>query len=815
MNRKFSVPRRLQALSSSKVSLRGQVTRGQAPRGQAPRGRVLHGFLLGGALCALLMICAIGFWSLTDPAGLADDSLLAGYTQSARLFDRQGVLLRERVNGSGERANWVPLAEAGFVAQAVLAAEDARFFSHFGVDPLALLRAGIWYLQGAERPSGASTITMQLARILQSYPRTLDGKYLQIVHALKLERRFSKAQILEAYLNRAAFGPGLTGAGAAAAAYFDKTPAELSLGEAALLAGLLQGPVAYNPRLNSLAAEQRRQYVLQRMVANGMVEGAAAATAAGSQTQLSSLQPNATTIKAGHFGDYVLSLGVTGEVRTTLNYGLQAKVEALVAQHTDQFKLEGIGNAAVVVLDVASGDILSMVGSANWHDDTEGSVNGALAQRQPGSTLKPFAYELAFESGYSPATVLPDIETEYLGNDRTLYIPQNYSQSFRGPVLASTALAYSMNIPAIALVREVGLAPFLKRLQDLGFKSLSQNKDFYGLGLVLGNGEVSLLELATAYASLARGGWYAPPRALLDASPVTSQKIMDDHAVWQITAILSDEYTRTRAFGAANPLILGFPVAIKTGTSNNWRDTWVIGYTRDLVVAVWAGNFSAQPSNQMSGSSGAGPLFVKVMRLALAELGLEARLPDAVENMRRLAVCSESGQIPGPYCTTTSLVDLQLEHDVGTCTVHQRVVIDVRNGLIAAPGCPARFRQEKVVSMLPPEYDEWQESIGRVPPPREVSALAGAGSALALSIVRPRNNDVYVVEPGYERRTQTLEFKALSVSSIGRCTWIVDGKTVGSSPWPFTFSWPLDPGKHSLIVRQGTNESNAVTFEVR
>jgi penicillin-binding protein 1C len=757
-------------------------------------------FLAGGSLLVLRV------WILLTPVDA--QGLRAAFMPSTRVFDRNGTLLREAVNAEGERAQHVDLRGVDPVlVDAILASEDSLFRSHGGIDWIAAFRAMVTNGASGRTVSGASTITMQLARLIWAQPRTVPGKLRQAMDALRLEARLTKDEILEQYLNLAPFGPGCQGVEAASQRFLGKSSAHLGVSEAALLAGMIQAPSLYDPERHPDEARLRRNWVLRRMRETGRISPREYAAAV--------VEPlpavhGVDVIKAGHFTDYVLSLTPQrSDITTTLDWHLQESVQALVTEHVRRYAPLGITNAAAVILDNASGGILAMVGSKGYLVGDTGFVNGALALRQPGSTLKPFAYALAFEKGWSPASMLADIETEYVSNDRTLYLPRNYSRTFRGPVLAKEALASSLNIPAIRLVQQVGINDFLQKLRDLGFSSLDRTADYYGLGLVLGNGEVSLLQLAGAYAALARGGDYIEPSPF--PGQRTGLRVFTTEAAWLTTSILGDESMRIQAFGAHTPLLVGYPMAIKTGTSGNWRDSWTAGYTTEFTIAVWSGDFEASPMNQVSGSTGAGPLFNSIARLMGVRLGHVPTLPEAPPGIERILVCAESGDAPGPACPRRMIVAVKAGSVRKPCTMHSLVRIDARTGAPAVVSTPAAFVSTRVAYDLPAEFAVWLKDSGKYSlPPRVV-----AGRPTDLSITSPRPGDIYIVEPGYDRSRQSIELAALSRRKVPSVDWYVDGTLVAAAEWPYTASWVLARGTHVAVARAGDAKSLPVRFEVR
>jgi penicillin-binding protein 1C len=750
------------------------------------------------------------------PAGLLERA-----PGGVRLLDREGRPLREAcAPGRREpcaRGEWRPLAELSpLLREATIAAEDARFHEHRGVDGVAVLRAAARNLWERRIASGASTLTMQLARLLRPHPRTLGGKLGEVVDARRLERLLDKRAILEQYLNRAPYGAGTVGAEAASQRYFGKPCTRLELAEAALLAGLPKAPSELNPLRFPEAALARRRYVLDRLLARGRISELEHRRAVARPLALNAAAERAAP-SALHFTDLVLAIHpARTTLRTSLDLELQLDVEGAARAQVRALAGAGATNAAVVVVDNRRCAVRAMVGSVDYWSRAGGAVNGALARRQPGSTLKPFTYALAFERGATPASVVADVETRYGEADGRLFVPRNFAGGTSGPVLMGDALGRSLNIPAVRVARSVGVPALLARLRELGLTSLDREPAHYGLGLTLGNGEVSLFELAGAYAALARGGLACGRLALLEEEPPPpARRVFSETVSYLVGAELSRESVRVAAFGAANALMLGFPVAVKTGTSNDWRDSWVIGYTPEHTVAVWVGNFSGRPMSGVSGASGAGPLFHEVMRRVPR---VKPGAPRPPASVAEILVCARSGHRPGPHCRELRSVRVQADRVAGArCDWHRALRVDLRNGLLASERCPARHVAPRVFEVLPPEYAAWQVSHPAAAPPRRYSPLcpAPAGAPARLAVTFPRPGELFLLEPGYAARTQTLELRAEVEGAVGEVAWFVDGARVARSRWPWSASWPLRPGAHTVEAEAGGTRTAPVPFEVR
>ncbi|MBN2441276.1 MAG: penicillin-binding protein 1C [Spirochaetales bacterium] len=743
----------------------------------------------------------------------------SGYADSWRIYARDGRLLREAVNKDGSRSQWADQEIISpLVIDATIAVEDERFYSHSGIDWIAMGRAILQNLSAGENVSGASTITMQLARLMYDLPHSLDGKILQIIDALRIEHSVDKKTILLNYLNRSPYGNGAIGIEAASYCYFGKPSMHLSLAEAALLAGLPNGPSKYNPLTNFSLAKKRQAFVLFRLMESGKI----------TQEDYSRGLSEALTFYSGkekleamHFTDYIMSQHPPpGDVSTTLDLDLNTQVEDIVRDHVRTLAAGGLTNASVVILDNKTGAILSMVGSVNYWDGDNGAVNGAVSLRQPGSTLKPFTYALAFERGFSPVTVIADIKTQYIDNNGDIYIPRNYSDKYYGPVLMAEALGRSLNVSAIRIANMIGVSSLLDTLKEAGFTSLHKDADFYGLGLTLGNGEVTLLELAQGYALFPRKGIPCKAEAVtsLLTPPDDKKLLFSEQVCFLITDILSNEQLRIRAFGPLNPLLLPFPMAIKTGTSSNWRDNWVVGYTEEITIAVWAGDFKGSPMNQVSGAIGAGPLFRKIALLANNHLSLTPGTSAPPPGVQKIVICKLSGGIPSEYCTDyASWYVIKDEEKRPFCHVHKKVAIDIRNGLLASSKCPSHFTEDVIGVYLDPGYAEWQSENGYHPPPTRYSPLCMPDEIAvdALVITHPQEHDIFIIEPGYNPETQSLELKGEADPPVGEIEWIVDKRLVATAPWPYSASWQLKKGKHTLYMKSGDKKSDTVVFEVR
>jgi penicillin-binding protein 1C len=576
--------------------------------------------------------------------------------QTTRLYDRNGALIAELWDEG--RRTWVGLDRISkHLIDATIATEDASFYENAGVDPGRIIAAALRNTQAGEVTSGASTITMQLARNLflgpeQRYDQTMDRKMLEAGLAQELTALFSKDELLEMYFNLLNYGHLAYGPEAASQVYFGKRAADLTPAEATLLAGLPQRPADFDLFTDFDAAKARQRVVLDMLVRHDYLTEAAADALFAQPVKLNP-KPDQTVNLAPHFVQYVqdaLGARLDGavikrsgfQITTTLDLPTQNLAQTLVKKRVAELKpTYDLTNAALVALKPGRNEIVVMVGSADFYDKAiAGQVNVTISPRQPGSAIKPVLYATAIsDTLISPATVLWDIPVTYTVGAGTTYAPVNYDGKFHGPVTVRTALANSLNVPAVKLLDGVTVERMLTAARGMGIRSLSRSRDWYGLSLTLGGGEITLLELTGAFATLANGGQYVAPTpvlALRDSlgRPValpgltTPQPIqaVSPAAAFLVTDILSDNAARTPLFGPNSPLKLSKPAAAKTGTTTDFRDNWTVGYTRHLIAGVWAGNSDGHPMKNTTGLTGAAPLWHDFMEATLADSALLARL---------------------------------------------------------------------------------------------------------------------------------------------------------------------------------------------
>ncbi|MDD8026376.1 MAG: penicillin-binding protein 1C [Acidobacteriota bacterium] len=744
---------------------------------------------LAAAAAGALLLAALGslYWPIPKKR------LDPGPVVSLRITDRDGGLLREVLSDEGGRCRWVGLADISpFLLQATVSSEDKSFFSHPGIDVAAVARAFFQNLRGRRIVSGASTITQQVIRNIWRFRRTVPAKIREAWLAVRLDHTLSKEGILLQYLNRISYGNQAFGIEAASRLYFDKPSSGLSLAESAFLAAVPRAPTVLNPYRAFAGVKRRQEEILRRMHGLGYVDAAALERALREPI---GLRPAAERFRAPHFCDWILSRVPTderpriAEIRTTLDAGLQAKVEALIRNSLARLERKGVTNAAAVVMDNVSGDVLAMAGSRDFFDaGHDGQVNGALAPRQPGSTLKPITYGLGLERGLTAATILEDDPTPF-ATPGGAFTPENYDESFHGAIRLRSALASSYNVPAVAVLQALGPDLLYAKLRELGFAGLKQPPGFYGVGLTLGNAEATLLELVRAYAALAREGVYRGERSILRTTgkdgkiregepPVPPRRVFTSVSAYIITSILSDRDARIPSFGYLSPLNLPFAAAAKTGTSKDFRDNWTIGYTPSVTVGVWAGDFSGKPMQSVSGVTGAGPLFRDILQLAAAERPAGSFVEPA--GIVRAEICPLSGLRPGPRCA------------------------GIIREVFAAGTEPDKT--------CPLTHAQAASGAGRGP--------AGVGThvpASGLAVLSPADGDVFKLDPVLRGEFQSIRLRAVLAEGFrtGVVEWWVNGEKIGESGPPYGLAWRLKPGSYTIKARARSDSGPAESPPVR
>ncbi len=776
--------------------------------------------------------------------------------ETTRILDRNGDLLYEILDPNAGRRTYVTLDKISpALVAATIATEDKDYYNHPGYDLLAILRA-IWqnYTTG-DTVSGASTITQQLARSFLLTPeeqaqRTYLRKAREIILAAEITRRYSKDEILELYLNEIYYGNLSYGIEAAAETYFGTTADKLTLSQAAFLAGLPQSPAVYDIYTNRDITLARDQQVLTLLVQDSYEQNCIKVSnstepicidptlAAKAAVEIRNTNFPAPTInmRYPHWVNYVRSQleasyqaqdiyrsGFT--IYTTLDPTLQDFAQQLVTNQVASLVSSNASDGALIAIKPSTGEILAMVGSADYYNTAiAGQVNMAVSEtRQPGSAIKPINYVAAFEKGWTPATLIWDVPSEFPpsgdpNDPRPPYIPNNYDHKFHGPVTVRTALSNSFNVPAVKTLQFVGVYGdhgMIAMAKRFGFTSL--NRDDYGLSLTLGGGDVSLLEMAGAFSVFANGGVRVPPVSILKivdhqgnvvyqyTPPQGGQIISPEHS-YLITSILSDNQARSWMFGTNSVLNLPFPVAAKTGTTNDFRDNWTLGYTPDLVSGVWVGNADYTPMVNTTGLSGAAPIWSQFMQTAVPYVSGGHPTPfNRPAGIVDKIICTMSGAEPSNWCKGGQRSEVfaadQLPLPAGQ-DLRRQVALDTWTGLEASPACNDFTDQQIVINVGDPWARKW------------------FGSKDGRTWL---NNNGFPVPPVYapDRECNSndphpaLQLNVNEGNVISQPTLAIQGTanaTGGFKSWRLEFGLGNNPGNWTILAQSDQSVSNAFMF---
>ena len=747
---------------------------------------------------ALLGMTAFGVW-----LALPKPQLLDGVSFSRYVRDRNGKLLRVTLTSDQKYRIWTPLKEISpSLIDATLRYEDKYYRHHFGVNPIALVRSVLNLLPGGAH-SGASTITMQLARLrYHLHTRTLTGKFVQIIRALELERHYSKNEILEAYLNLAPYGRNIEGVGAASQIYFDKTAARLTTPESISLSVIPQSPsrrAMFVDRDNrSLNAAQDNWYGRARID----IEESARMFSARAQAERIFFAP--------HFVQQVVaSARDRNEIVTTLDLAKQQLIERRIADYVRTNRNRGIQNAAALLIDRRTMDVLAQVGSADFSNaEIQGQVDGTRASRSPGSALKPFVYALALEQGLiHPLSILSDAPHSFAD-----YNPENFDREFVGPIRASDALARSRNLPAVELASQLHHPTLYEFLRGAGVK-LPRSEALYGLALPLGGAEVTMEDLVRLYAALANNGELRPLRRT-SGDPIAQRgrSIMMPEA-----AFLTLEMLNLPRPEIGYPDRSG-PVFWKTGTSHGFRDAWSIAVFNHYVLAVWVGNFDGRANATFVGRKAAAPLLFQIidsLRATWPEPN-EPHLPPPGANLKRVSFCAISGDLPGKYCTQ------QIEgwfipgiSPIQTCDVHQEVLVDAASGLRVARDDGTRQLRREVYEFWPTELLSIFRRAGvprKLPPPflpgTETEFVARSGNA--PRIISPADGRKIVLTSA-----GTVALQAKTDADVREVYWFAGNTFIARTNPQNVITWKATAGHYELTALDdhGRAGSSAVTVQ--
>ena len=700
--------------------------------------------------------------------------------------------------------------------ESLIALEDKRFWSHDGVDTIAMLRAAWSNLTRMRRVSGGSTLTMQLARLLEPRPRTIKNKLIDMFRATQLDMRMSKRQILEQYLLRTPYGGNVEGIESAAWSYFGHGAQHLTPLEIATLLAVPQGPSRFAPKpANTARLRARRDAILGKLIDAGVFAKTDAEVARADTATIAPPERRLAMPREAPHAAYVLARRHAGQttVRSTLDRGTQLLVEKEVRLRAPELRTKGIYSGAVVVVDHRTREVVALVGSLDFHDSQHGGQIAMFDRpRSPGSTLKPFLYALAIDRGDAlPGYLVPDVPTQY-----GTYRPKNFDGDWAGLVRLEDALSRSLNIPFVDLLQQFGVEAFLHELGRMGMSRSRLDPGTYGLSMIIGGIELTPLELASLYATLAHDGTYEPLRLVVDDTEPMTAPIFGPGAAWLTRKTLSikdrPDFPRRR--------VSGMPPDIhwKTGTSFGFKDAWAIGSNPAYTAVVWTGNVDNTPTSELVGSEAAGPLLFDVLEgLADRARGLPVQVtpPDELVS---IDVCAYSGYPATDACPARTKA-LAPVHAVPTTPdpFHQAYDVDRVTGRAVLPACrtPGADYVRKTFIVLPSAVAAWLAERNRAVPEAPVFAdgcVPETVATIAPTMLTPVDGQVVTLIPGVPTKNQLIPLTASTRSS--QVSWFVDGALIGTGAASDRLYWEPSPGKHEVVVADATGRTSRRTVSV-
>jgi len=731
---------------------------------------------------------------------------------STVVLDRNGEIMRVFLAPDGMWRMPVELQRMSpTLTEAVLTYEDRYFYWHPGVNPASIIRAAYVDLRTGRFVQGGSTLTMQVARMIEPKERTITGKVIEVFRAFQLELRYSKDEILACYLNLAPYGGNIVGVGAASMAYFNKSPNQLSLGEAAILAAIPNSPNNLRPDLNPENAAIARKKVLgvlaaQKLITDTRLTEAISEDIPDRRYQMPFEIPHLSNMLVAGYPQMDC-------IESTIDGKIQNLAERILSMNLEPLEAVGISNGSVVIIDNRTCDVLAFVGSGDFANvEAQGQVNGATALRSPGSALKPFVYALGLDRGLiSPRGLLYDVPINYAG-----YSPENYDGVYNGCVTVTDAIIRSLNVPAVKLTADLKHDGLYEFLRAAGVTSLTRERDYYGLSITLGGCEVSLLELTNLYSGLARGGKFARYRFLRSETPIAGESLISVEAGYIISEILSQ--LRRPELPSVWDWSVDMPkVAWKTGTSYGRRDAWSIGYTPRFTVGVWVGNFDGKGVPELVGAESAAPILFSIFT-ALHEYddGGWFVEPRGVE---RRQVCSVSGMPLSENCVSACTeMFIPGVSPFRKCNIHEKILVDKNENVRLCSHCRAgREYEERIVEQWPVDVAIWLERTGhaveKIPEHYAHCPVVVAGDAPI--ILSPMAETEYKIRHGVDLGYQNILLDASVSNRTRKIFWFVDRELVYSgTPMQRVFINP-EPGRHSVVCTDDEGRSSEISFVVR
>lgn len=788
----------------------------------------------------VLLVILVLFGSLLVDALSLD---LQGPTPSYLLLDRHERFIAE-IGTSGdadeEYGYWPVETLPPRVVAAALALEDQRFYDHPGVDPLAIGRALFQNVTQGRRVSGASTIAMQVARLLDPGDRTYWRKLREMFRAVALTLRYGRKEVLAAYLRLVPYSNRVRGIGYAARRYLNKPVVDLSWAEIAFLSSIPQAPSRMNPfrengRQRTIARGLR---ILQRLQDNAVLSAAEFEIA---QQQIRDIRLPPAPVRplfALHTAFKLKQLLAASppvnraepyRIVSTIDLDLQEQISEMASAAVAQWQSQGAGNAAVILLDRRNSGVLAWVGSTDYFSGEQaGAIDFAATLRSPGSVLKPFIYALALDQGnITSATILDDLPAVGGGI-------ANADDIYLGPMLPRQALANSRNVPAARLLDDIGLDNGYRFLHDLALHNNENDVRLYGLGLVIGAMPVTLERLVQAYSVLANDGqwrslyWY-------EGQSGTKRRLLSESTARIVTLHLADVGARLPSFPRMGSTEYAFPVALKTGTSQGVRDAWTVAYSSRYLLGVWVGHQDARPMFQLSGADSAAVLAKRILTQLHGDEqhGLSDLAFPSPQGYRPVMLCGLSGKVATAACDQVFkewFPPDQVPQEIDD--VHVRLAVDVRNGQLAHSKTPARFIERRTFINLPPRYAVWAAQAGLTRPPGEVSQVGTAGSTKwigarslpvsvglleksVLRITSPRSGVKVLRDPSVAPAFSTIAFEVEAKPAVTELLWLVDGEPYKLAGYPYAVRWPLQVGDHVIQVRSTQTGETSPAVRIR
>ena len=748
---------------------------------------------------ALLIIFIFTILLLTIP--LPEKKLYP--PQAYRFYDANGNLINQLISKDQFYRMYIPFEKIPpLFVKTLLIHEDKYFYQHFGVNPLAIVRAIFDNVVASHIVSGGSTITMQLARMLERRERTIFAKIIESFRAIQLELRFNKKEILAHYQAIAPYGGNIEGLQAASFSYFNKPATDLSIAEIALLIAIPKSPNQRRPDRHPDAAEDARNKILTKMLLAEVITSEQFERAKREKINISRhkniniIPHTAWNFRLKQADKYVW--------HTTIDINIQQRIKNLLQQYVKSLEGFNITNAAAVVIDNETREVKSVVGSIDYYSIKGlGANDGSRTARSPGSTLKPFLYGLAMQEGLiSERTVLYDIPVNYAG-----YSPQNYSKEFIGPVQVREALTESLNTVAVKLSNNLGLEKLYDLLKEGGVTTLNHPHTYYGLPLVLGGVEIPLIEITNLYASLANEGIYQPYKILKDIETTEIKtQLISKEASWIISNILTDverpDFPSSWRYSKNRPTI-----AWKTGTSYGHQDAWSVGYSPRYTIGVWMGNFDGSPSVGLTGSGMAAPILFDLFQAIEPTISKQwFSKPNKVQIRK---VCATCGTLPTRHCS--SLIDEYYIKDIQgpaytqRCDIPQAITIDKRTGKQSIETTPIRYREEKIYNIWPAEIATFLLKHGvpvRNSPPYEINNMAGQ-RYYPPKILSPVKNTVYYKRINkIENEDHGIKLSAATTNRVRKVFWFLNGKHIKKT----------DPA-HDIIINPPIGEYDVLLVD--